>query len=244
MKIHNKLAKTLLRKKDFISEINTSKNLRARRMPRNKNVHIEYVYTNNELEFILNKNLRDITSKDIMSDPFLFLMVTEESLKEWMDLHKVDKEFFLDEYKQVEIVSDITSALDMYFDDDFVITFEDLESYGELSKIDKIILRKLYLRSLFIENEKEKTFTIKAKSKLKRYTKISIAKELYRLLCDEKMKEQASKYIDEIKAFNSKENTFIEHNIVVWLMNFVETLWEQYANSNGNELALKEDLPF
>lgn len=244
MKIHNKLAKTLLRKKDFISEINTSKNLRARRMPRNKNVHIEYVYTNNELEFILNKNLRDITSKDIMSDPFLFLMVTEESLKEWMDLHKVDKELFLDEYRQVEIVSKIVYALDEYFDNDFVITFEDLESYGELSKIDKIILRKLYLRSLFIENEKEKTFTIKAKSKLKRYTKISIAKELYRLLCDDETKEEATKYIDEIKAFNSKENTFIEHNIVVWLMNFVETLWEQYANSNGNELALKEDLPF
>lgn len=205
MKIHNKLAKTLLRKKDFTAEINTSKNLRARRLLRNKNVHIEYVYTNNELEFILNKDLRDITSKDIMSDPFVFLMVTEESLEEWLDLHKVDKKLFLDEYKQVEIVSDIVSTLDMYFDDDFVVTFEDLERYGELSKIDKIILRKLYLRSLFIENEKEKTFIIKAKSKLKRYTKISIAKELYRLLCDDETKEEATKYIDEIKAFNSKE---------------------------------------
>lgn len=244
MKIHNRQAKALLRKKDFVREIDTSKSLRTKRGCKNEKVHIEYVYTNNELEFILNKGLKDITSRDIMSDPFLFLMVTEESLKEWLDLHKVDRDIYIEEYSQVEIVSDINSSLDMYFDDDFVITFEDLESYGKFSKIDKIIVEKLYLRSLFVENKKEKAFTIKAKSKLKRCTRVSISKELYRLLCNDETKDEASKYIEEIKTFNSKEKIFTEHNFVVWLMRFVESLWEQYANSNGNELALKEDLPF
>lgn len=245
MEIHNRQAKALLRKKDFMMEMGNSKSLKTKhRGKRVETKYIEYVYTNNELELFLNKGLKDITYKDIMGDPFLFLMVSEDSLQEWLDLNKVDNELFLNEYRQVEIVSQIVYTLDEYFDNDFVITFEDLESYGEFSDIDKIILKKLYLRSLFVENKQDKTITVKAKSKLKRRTKISIAKELYRLLCDEKMKEQASKYIDEIKAFNSKENTFIEHNIVVWLINFVETLWEQYANSKGNKSALKEELPF
>lgn len=245
MKLHNKLAKALLRKKDFLSEMGNSKSIkRMRRAKKIETKYIEYVYTNNELEFILNKGLRDITYNDIMSDPLLFLMVSEESLQEWLDLHKVDNELFLNEYRQVEIVSNIAYALDMYFDDDFIISNDELKSYGEFSKIDKIILKKLYLRSLFVENKKEKTFTIKAKNKFKRCTKISIAKELYHLLCNDKTKEEASKYIEEIRVADLMDETLAEHNFVVWLMTFVRNLWKQNGDHIHTTPSKDEEVPF
>ncbi len=238
MKLHNKQAKALFRQNDFLRNMSLSWKTKP-----NKN-GVVYIYTNNELEYILNKSLEEITARDIMREPFLFSMITEGSLMEWIDLHKLDKDVYIEEYRQVEVVMDIVGALDMYFDDDFEITFGDLGSYGEFSKIDKSILGKLYLRGLFVENKKDKTITVKKKSKLKRYTKISIAKELYRLLCNDDTKEEARKYIEEIKAFSAGEKVNMEHNVVVWLMNFVMGLWTQHSDFNCEDLYLDGKLPF
>lgn len=238
MKLHNKKAKALFRQNDFLRNMSWSWKTKL-----NKN-DVIYVYTNNELEYILNKSLEEITARDIMRKPFLFAMITEGSLMEWIDLHKLDKDAYIEEYQQVQVVMDIVSALDMYFDDDFVITFDDLSSYGKFSKIDKSIASKLYLRGLFVENKKEKTVTIKKKSKLKRYTKISIAKDLYYLLCNDQTKEDASKYIEEIKAVNLNKEPFAEHNFVVWLMRFVKNIWEQHSKSDCENFPPNNELPF
>ena len=154
MSKHKSRVQRIIKKDNFLERAE-----RQKKRLEDKSCDIKYIYSNNDLECLINKSLKDITYKDIWScGPYMSMAYSEKSLLEWLDLHKQDKHPLYQEYKEMNLILKIIDLLDFYFDKSFSVPIETIKKYGELISEDRYILNKLKCRFLLIENNNEWLF--------------------------------------------------------------------------------------
>ena len=182
MSKHKSRVQRIIKKDNFLERAE-----RQKKRLEDKSCDIKYIYSNNDLECLINKSLKNITYKDIWCcGPYMAMAYSEKSLLEWLDLHKEEKHPLYQEYKEMNLVLKIIDLLDT------------IKEYGELTNEDKYILNKLKCRFLLIENNNEWLFK-SFNATNHRVLKISIAREIYNLFCQNDFHEKMQKHIEDIK---------------------------------------------
>ena len=240
MSKHKSRVQRIIKKDNFLERAE-----RQKRRLEDKSCDIKYIYSNNDLECLINKSLKDITYKDIWScGPYMAMAYSEKSLLEWLDLHKEDKHLLYQEYKEMNLVLKIIDLLDFYFDNSFAVPLDTIKQYGELTNEDKYILNKLKCRFLLIENNNEWLFK-SSNATNHRVLKISIAREIYNLFCKDNFHEKMQKHIEDIKECIKDENFETSQKFVIcFLIKYLHKKYKQEAENLGYIETKDGELPF